>query len=73
MLAGRLAVSPNDIKRVAIPVAIIVAAVLAFAGGLTLMNVRADWAVALGGLLCIAAPIVAGVRLWTMLKEKDVQ
>lgn len=59
------------IKRTTAIVAIIVGAILAFAGGLVVMNVRADWAVALGALICLGAPIIAGVSLWTMLKEED--
>jgi predicted cobalt transporter CbtA len=57
------------LRRIAILVAIIGGALLAIAGGLTLMNVRADWALALGALICIAAPTLAGVRLWAMFKE----
>jgi len=57
------------IRRIAEPVAIAVAAFVAFAGGLTLMNVRADWALVLGALICIAVPILAGVRLWTLARE----
>ena len=57
------------LRRIAIVIAIIGAALLALAGGLTLMNVRADWALALGALICIAAPTLAGVRLWSMFKE----
>lgn len=59
----------NVLKRIAALIAIIAAASLAFAGGLTLMNVRADWALALGALICTAAPVLAGVQLWAMLKE----
>jgi len=61
------------IKRIALMVAIIVGAILAFAGGLVLMNIRADWALALGALVCLAAPILAGVKLWSMMKEDNVQ
>jgi hypothetical protein len=61
------------IRRVVAMVAIIVGAILAFAAGLAVMNIRADWAVVLGALVCLAAPLLAGARLWSMMKEHDVQ
>jgi hypothetical protein len=57
------------IKRIALIVATLVGAAAVFAGGLTLMNMRADWALVLGALLCVAAPILLGVRVWAMIKE----
>lgn len=57
------------IKRIAIYIAIIGAAALAFAGGLTLMNVRDDLALGAGALICVAAPVLAGVRLWGLYRE----
>lgn len=56
--------------RIATPLAIIAGAIVAFAGGLALMNTRADWALALGAVICIAAPVIAGVQLWTMMEDK---
>jgi len=61
------------IKRIALMVAIIVGAILLFAGGLMLLNVRAYWGVVLGGLICLGTPIVAGVKLRSMMKESNVQ
>ncbi len=57
------------IKRIAIYIAIIGGAALAFAGGLTLMNVRDDLALGAGALICVTAPVLAGVRLWGMSRE----
>jgi len=44
-------------------------AALAFAAGLTLMNVRADWALVLGGLICVAAPVLGVVFVTRILLE----
>jgi len=57
------------LRRIALLIAIPAAAILAFAGGLALMNVRADWALVLGGLICVATPVLAGVQLWRMHTE----
>ncbi len=57
------------VKRIAVLIAIPAAAIFAVAAGLMLMNLRADWALVLGALICVAAPILAGVRLYSMLKE----
>lgn len=57
------------IRRIAEPAAIVVGALVALAGGLTLMNVRADWALAFGALICLSAPTLAGVRIYTMVRE----
>lgn len=54
------------LTRTALLIAVVVGAALVFAGGLTVMNIRADWALALGGLLCLAAPVLCvafGARL----------
>jgi hypothetical protein len=61
------------IRRIAEPLAIAAAALVALAGGLTLMNVRADWALTFGALICLATPVLAGVRLWTLLREDIVR
>ena len=57
------------LARIALLLGVVIAAALAFAGGLILMNVRADWALALGGLVCVAAPILGVVVLTRMLSE----
>ena len=57
------------LARIGLLVGAAIAAALAFAGGLILMNVRADWALVLGGLICVAAPIVGVVVLTRMLSE----
>jgi hypothetical protein len=57
------------LARIALLVGVVIAATLAFAGGLTLMNVRADWALVLGGLICVAAPILGVVVLTRLLTE----
>lgn len=57
------------IRRIAEPAAIVVGALVALAGGLTLMNVRTDGALAFGALICLAAPVLAGVRIYTMVRE----
>ena len=57
------------LARIALLIGVVIAATLAFAGGLILMNVRADWALALGGLVCVAAPILGVVVLTRMLSE----
>ncbi|MGH6951970.1 MAG: hypothetical protein ACREH4_13980 [Vitreimonas sp.] len=57
------------LTTVTLLIAIVVGAALAFAGGLVLMNVRADWALALGALICVAAPVLALVQLWRMAME----
>ncbi len=54
------------LTRTAMLIAVVVGAALVFAGGLTIMNIRADWALVLGGLLCLAAPVLGvafGARL----------
>lgn len=54
------------LTRTALLIAVVVGAALVFAGGLTVMNIRADWALVLGGLLCLAAPVLGvafGARL----------
>ena len=61
------------LARIALLVGIVIAAALAFAGGLILMNVRADWALVLGGLVCVAAPILGVVVLTRMLSEGKVR
>ena len=57
------------LTRIALVIAITAGAILAFAGGLVLMNVRADWAVVLGALICVAAPVLALVHLWRMAAQ----
>jgi hypothetical protein len=57
------------LRRLAALIGLIAAAIGAFAAGLMLMNLRADWALAAGALVCVAAPALAGVRLWAMLDE----
>jgi hypothetical protein len=57
------------LTRIALVIAIIAGAILAFAGGLMLMNVRADWALVAGALTCVAAPVLALVQLWRMASE----
>ncbi|MBI3437611.1 MAG: hypothetical protein HY054_02970 [Proteobacteria bacterium] len=57
------------IRRIGVRVAVLVIAIAAFCAGLTLLNVRNDIAFAAGALLCVATPIIAGVRLWTLLRE----
>jgi hypothetical protein len=59
----------NLTKRLAALIATIAAAFLVFAGGLALMNVRAEWALPLGALFAIAGPTFGAVRLWAMLQE----
>jgi hypothetical protein len=61
------------LARIALFVGVAVGATLAFAGGLILMNVRADWALVLGGLVCVAAPILGVVVLTRMLSEGKVR
>lgn len=57
------------IKRIAVLAAIIAGGVFVFAGGLMLMNVRADWALVAGGLVCFAAPVVGAVLIAKFLRE----
>ena len=57
------------LARIALLIGVVIGAALAFAGGLVLMNVRADWALVLGGLVCVAAPILGVVVLTRMLSE----
>ena len=57
------------LARIALFAGVAIAATLVFAGGLILMNVRADWALVLGGLVCVAAPILGVVVLTRMLSE----
>ncbi|MES1201381.1 MAG: hypothetical protein ABUS57_08005 [Pseudomonadota bacterium] len=62
----------NDIsiaKRVLALVAILGGAFAAFALGLTLLNVRNDFAFAGGVALAVLAPIGGGVVLWSMLRR----
>lgn len=57
------------IKRIAVLAAIIAGGIFMFAGGLMLLNVRADWALVAGGLVCFAAPTLGGVLIAKFLKE----
>jgi hypothetical protein len=59
----------QELTRLALLIAAALAAVLAFAGGLTLMNVRADWALVVGGLVCVAAPVLGVVFVTRILTE----
>ena len=61
------------IRRIAALLALIAGTLLAMALGLTLMNVRADWAFAAGALISIAAPVLGGVQLYAMLKQDEVR
>jgi hypothetical protein len=58
------------LRQVALLIAVGAGALLAFSGGLMLMNVRADWALAAGALVCVAAPIL-GVTLIAHLLMED--
>ena len=60
---------PSIGRRLAAIVVTLAAAILAFAAGLFLMNVRSDLAFVAGAFLCVAAAVIAGVRIWTMLEE----
>ncbi|MEJ0059053.1 MAG: hypothetical protein WDM79_05515 [Terricaulis sp.] len=60
-------------KRLGALIAIIAATIIVFAGGLALMNVRADWALALGAALAVAGPVLGIARLWAMLREDQPQ
>ena len=57
------------LQFIAVLIAAAAAAALAFGGGLTLMNVRADWALVLGGLLCVAALVLGVVFVTRLLTE----
>lgn len=57
------------LTRTALLIAVVVGAALVFAGGLTVMNIRADWALALGGLLCLAAPVLGVAFAARLLME----
>lgn len=59
----------QELKFIALLIAAAAVAALAFAGGLTLMNVRADWALVLGGLLCVAALVLGAVFVTRILTE----
>ena len=59
----------QELKYIALLIAIAAGAALAFGGGLTLMNVRADWALALGGLLCVAALVLGAVFVTRLITE----
>jgi FtsH-binding integral membrane protein len=61
------------LARIALFAGVAIVATLVFAGGLILMNVRADWALVLGGLVCVAAPILGVVVLTRMLSEGKVR
>ena len=57
-------------RRVAALTAIAAVALLAFAGGLMLMNIRADWTLALGALIGIAAPLAGWAAIAATLDDK---
>lgn len=59
----------QELQFIAVLIAAAGAAALAFGGGLTLMNVRADWALVLGGLLCVAALALGVVFVTRLLTE----
>lgn len=59
----------QELQFIAVLIAVAAAAALAFGGGLTLMNVRADWALVLGGLLCVAALVLGVVFVTRLLTE----
>ena len=59
----------QELKFLTLLIAVAAGAVLAFAGGLTLMNVRADWAVVLGGLISVAALVLGAAFVTRILTE----
>jgi hypothetical protein len=61
----------NLLARAGALIAIGAGVFLAFAAGLHLMNLRADWALALGALLVIAAPILGASAVWRLIKEDE--
>lgn len=61
------------IRRAAVFIAIVAGAGLAFALGLAVMNIRSDLALAGGGLICVAAPVIGGVLLWAQLSKGGPQ
>jgi len=44
---------------------------LGFAGGLHLMNFRADWALVLGAGLVFATPVIGAYAVWRLIKEDE--
>lgn len=61
------------LRRIGVRLGVVIAALIVFSAGLFLMNTRADWALAAGAFLCIATPVVAGVRLWALLTENSTR
>ncbi|HVY87035.1 MAG TPA: hypothetical protein VG943_18020 [Caulobacterales bacterium] len=56
-------------KRILVLLAILGGACAGFALGLTLLNVRNDFAFAGGAALVVLAPVGGGVALWSMLRR----